>query len=82
MAQAIKGMGEASRQNRELEKAVLDLTCRVGYLEMVVKACFSDQIKQKVLNCPRSKRARTKEDCATWWRQNLEDTQWGPRYWS
>eukprot|EP00959_Pyramimonas_sp_CCMP1952_P154932 3241414-Pyramimonas_sp.AAC.1 len=82
MAQAIKDMDEASRQNRELQKAALDLTCRAGYLETVVKACFSDQIKRQILNYPRSKRARTQEDCATRWRQNLEDTQWGPRRWS
>eukprot|EP00959_Pyramimonas_sp_CCMP1952_P056586 1181818-Pyramimonas_sp.AAC.1 len=39
-------MGESARQNRELKKAVLDLTCWVGYLETVAKVCFSDQIKQ------------------------------------
>eukprot|EP00959_Pyramimonas_sp_CCMP1952_P437041 9150717-Pyramimonas_sp.AAC.1 len=78
MLQAIKDVGESARQNRELKKAALDLTCRAGYLEMVVKACFSDQIKRKVLNYPRSKRARAKENYATRWRQNLGDSQWGP----
>eukprot|EP00959_Pyramimonas_sp_CCMP1952_P138319 2894591-Pyramimonas_sp.AAC.1 len=31
---------------------------------------------------PRAQGARTTEDYAAWWRDDLEDSQWGPRYWS
>eukprot|EP00959_Pyramimonas_sp_CCMP1952_P406771 8525796-Pyramimonas_sp.AAC.1 len=40
MLQAMKDIRESARQNRELKKAAFDLTCRVGYLEMVAKACL------------------------------------------